>query len=162
MLPEDFDQKRQRFPLCLTWTTIPFLSWLFPCLGHVGIAGSDGMIRDFQGPFTIGVDNFAFGRVLKYVPLRIQRPDDVERMDQAIFRGSSDYQNENWVIWTNNCHSHVARCLNYMGYQNSKWHMSASIPPRFMSEHPFRAYLPFTMLALIVAAVVILLCVPWK
>ena len=44
----------------IVWTPLPLLSWLFPFIGHVGIATSDGMIHDFSGPYTIHVCAFVF------------------------------------------------------------------------------------------------------
>jgi len=32
------DFKYQRYPYCIVWTPIPFLSWILPMIGHVGIA----------------------------------------------------------------------------------------------------------------------------
>ncbi len=34
-----------------------------------GITSSTGVIHDFQGPSTVGFDDFAFGPVIAYVPL---------------------------------------------------------------------------------------------
>ena len=59
------DANRARFPLCIVWTPLPGLTWLLPMIGHTGIAMSDGVIHDFQGPYTIGVDDLAFGECHK-------------------------------------------------------------------------------------------------
>lgn len=60
------DKSRDRYPLCIVWTPIPFLTWLFPIIGHMGIALSSGIIRDFAGPYYVSEDNMAFGRPTKY------------------------------------------------------------------------------------------------
>jgi hypothetical protein len=49
------DVKRVRYPHCLVWTPIPILTWLFPFIGHMGIARTDGVIRDFAGPYYVSV-----------------------------------------------------------------------------------------------------------
>jgi hypothetical protein len=49
------DIKRVRYPHCLVWTPIPVLTWLFPFIGHMGIARTDGVIRDFAGPYYVSV-----------------------------------------------------------------------------------------------------------
>jgi hypothetical protein len=49
------DVKRVRYPHCLVWTPIPVLTWLFPFIGHMGIARTDGVIRDFAGPYYVSV-----------------------------------------------------------------------------------------------------------
>ena len=49
------DVARVRYPHCLVWTPIPVLTWLFPFIGHMGIARTDGVIRDFAGPYYVSV-----------------------------------------------------------------------------------------------------------
>jgi hypothetical protein len=49
------DVKRVRYPHCIVWTPIPVLTWLFPFIGHMGIARNDGVIRDFAGPYYVSV-----------------------------------------------------------------------------------------------------------
>mmetsp|Transcript_46429 Transcript_46429/g.34104 ORF Transcript_46429/g.34104 Transcript_46429/m.34104 type:complete len:112 (+) Transcript_46429:43-378(+) len=63
-----------RFPYCIVWTPLPLITWLIPCIGHTGIALSQGVIHDFAGPFTIGIDNLAFGETHKYVRLHVEEP----------------------------------------------------------------------------------------
>lgn len=58
-----------RFPFCIVWTSIPVLTWLIPCIGHTGICTSEGTIHDFGGPYYIAIDNFTFGKPLKYLKL---------------------------------------------------------------------------------------------
>lgn len=43
------DYDSHRYPFCIVWTPIPLLTWLFPFIGHMGIATSQGIIRDFAG-----------------------------------------------------------------------------------------------------------------
>jgi hypothetical protein len=61
------DPRRARFPCCIVWTPIPFITWLVPFIGHIGICREDGAILDFAGPNFISVDNFAFGAVARYI-----------------------------------------------------------------------------------------------
>jgi hypothetical protein len=61
------DSRRARFPCCIVWTPIPFITWLVPFIGHIGICREDGVILDFAGPNFISVDNFAFGAVARYI-----------------------------------------------------------------------------------------------
>ena len=49
------DVGRVRYPHCIVWTPIPFLTWFFPFIGHMGIARTDGVIRDFAGPYYVSV-----------------------------------------------------------------------------------------------------------
>ena len=39
----------------IVWTPIPLLTWLFPFIGHMGICYSNGIIRDFAGPYYVSV-----------------------------------------------------------------------------------------------------------
>lgn len=49
------DYRHVRYPHCIVWTPIPVLTWLFPFVGHMGIARTDGVIRDFAGPYYVSV-----------------------------------------------------------------------------------------------------------
>lgn len=33
----EIDSKKQRYPFCIVWTTLPLISHLFPIIGHTGI-----------------------------------------------------------------------------------------------------------------------------
>ncbi|MQL78285.1 hypothetical protein Taro_010706, partial [Colocasia esculenta] len=63
------DQKRARFPCCIVWTPLPFISWLIPFIGHIGICREDGVILDFAGSNFVCVDHFTFGAVARYIQL---------------------------------------------------------------------------------------------
>ena len=45
---------------------------MIPSIGHTGIGDSKGVIHDFAGPYTIGVDDFSFGSTIKYVQLDLE------------------------------------------------------------------------------------------
>ena len=55
------DPINQRFPHCIVWTPLPCISWFLPFIGHTGICEENGIIHDFAGPYTIGIDEMAFG-----------------------------------------------------------------------------------------------------
>lgn len=59
------DPNKARFPFSIVWTPLPLITWLIPCIGHTGIAPSDGIIHDFSGPYQITIDDFAFGETHK-------------------------------------------------------------------------------------------------
>jgi hypothetical protein len=107
-----------KFPFSIVWTPIPMITWLVPFIGHAGICDSRGRVWDFQGPYSIGVNNMAFGR-----PCRVSRciSDSLEVLhdrnipvlwDDAIVKGSRKYSRRFHNLITNNCHHHVAECLN--------------------------------------------------
>ncbi len=62
---QTMDPENARFPHCIVWTPLPLISWILPFIGHTGIAMSDGVIHDFAGPYTITIDDLAFGETHK-------------------------------------------------------------------------------------------------
>jgi len=70
LLPlDEIDPKKARFPCCIVWTPLPIVSWLAPYIGHVGICREDGAVLDFAGSNFVGVDNFSYGAVARYLQL---------------------------------------------------------------------------------------------
>lgn len=61
----EINPEKERFPFCIVWTPLPLISWFLPFIGHTGIAMSDGVIHDFAGPYTVTVDDLAFGETHK-------------------------------------------------------------------------------------------------
>lgn len=57
------------YPYCVLWSPLPPITWLFPFIGHTGIADSQGIIHDFAGPYHIGVGKMAFGSPTRYIQL---------------------------------------------------------------------------------------------
>ena len=109
----------KRFPLCITWTPIPVISWIFPFIGHTGIADSRGVIHDFAGPYYISQDKFAFGETHKYVKLANLEEHAPLEYDDAINKANEDFKKLMHNLICNNCHLHVARALNYLGYKGA-------------------------------------------
>lgn len=136
--PTGIDIDAGRFPCCLVWTALPGITACFPVIGHMGIADSRGVVYDFAGPYHIGVDALAFGRCLRYVALDPSRIPSAappttgqgkgeggghavpaltpaQAWDAALDAGCDVYSERMHNICCDNCHSHVARCLNSMG-----------------------------------------------
>eukprot|EP00090_Calanus_glacialis_P019522 TRINITY_DN29975_c0_g1_i1.p1 TRINITY_DN29975_c0_g1~~TRINITY_DN29975_c0_g1_i1.p1 ORF type:complete len:171 (-),score=45.51 TRINITY_DN29975_c0_g1_i1:116-628(-) len=119
------DPERHRYPYCIVWTPIPCISWLFPIIGHMGIAMSSGVIRDFAGPYYVSEDNMAFGHPTKYWQLDpALAVGGAAGWDTAVSEASEIYSHRMHNLFCDNCHSHVARALNIMLYDQSKrWNM---------------------------------------
>ncbi|CAH0550479.1 unnamed protein product [Brassicogethes aeneus] len=118
------DRDKDRYPCCIVWTPIPFLTWLFPIIGHMGIALSNGVIRDFAGPYFVSEDNMAFGRPTKYLQLTpTLAKGGIEGWDVAITKASEVYKGRMHNLCMDNCHSHVATALELMEYDNGRWNM---------------------------------------
>ncbi|XP_047323238.1 protein REVERSION-TO-ETHYLENE SENSITIVITY1 [Impatiens glandulifera] len=142
-LPE-IDSKKSKFPCCLVWTPLPVVSWLAPFIGHVGICREDGTILDFSGSNFVNVDDFAFGAVARYLLLdrdqccfppnlsehtckqRYKHSEYGTAMtwDEGLQSSASQFENKTYNLFTCNCHSFVANCLNRVSYNGSMdWNM---------------------------------------
>jgi len=121
-LPANVDNKNHRYPYAIAWTPLPLLTWIIPFIGHMGICNSEGKVFDFAGPYFIGEDDMAFGSPTRYLPLT--PPGDAQEWDQAVAIGCKVYSKRMHNLCCDNCHSHVARVLNAMGYKGFKqWNM---------------------------------------
>ena len=98
-----------------SWSPLPFITWVLPFIGHTGIADSRGVIYDFAGPYTIGVGKMAFGDPTRYIQLS---PNQASALgwDDAVHQGNEIYSERMHNLCCDNCHSHVAQCLNLMEY----------------------------------------------
>mmetsp|Transcript_27586 Transcript_27586/g.46654 ORF Transcript_27586/g.46654 Transcript_27586/m.46654 type:complete len:166 (+) Transcript_27586:3190-3687(+) len=107
------------YPYCITWSPIPLITWLLPFIGHTGIADSNGVIYDFAGPYTIGVGKMAFGSPTRYMQLN---PNMVSgtAWDEAVQQGNTVYSKRMHNLCWDNCHNHVAHCLNLMEYDGGR------------------------------------------
>ncbi|XP_022101886.1 transmembrane protein 222-like [Acanthaster planci] len=120
--PQPIDHKRSRYPYCIVWTPIPFLTWIFPFIGHMGIATSSGIIRDFAGPYFVSEDDMGFGKPTKYWMLDHNKAKS-NAWDISISEASEEYKTRMHNLCCDNCHSHVAMALNLMQYKRQSWNM---------------------------------------
>ncbi|OXU27143.1 hypothetical protein TSAR_010052 [Trichomalopsis sarcophagae] len=126
VLDLNVDPSRQRYPFCIVWTPIPILTYLFPFIGHMGIATSGGIIRDFAGPYVVSEDRMAFGWPTKYWQLDYTKAKGrVQGWDSSVHEASEIYKGRVHNLLCDNCHSHVATALNLMSYDNlNNWNMA--------------------------------------
>ncbi|XP_070671301.1 protein RTE1-HOMOLOG-like isoform X2 [Malus domestica] len=138
------DPKRSRFPCCIVWTPLPVISWLVPFVGHIGICREDGVILDFAGPNFVCVDNFSFGAATRYIQINkekccaitdlseYQSEDqygenepgrDIKTWDDALQKGTQEFQHRAYNLFTCNCHSFVANNLNRLGFRSGGWNV---------------------------------------
>ncbi|CAF1409007.1 unnamed protein product [Adineta ricciae] len=122
-MKNSIDRDRDRYPHCIVWTPIPILTWIFPFIGHMGIARTDGIIRDFAGPYYVSEDEMAFGRPTRYLQLDLSRipsssnSNNVQTIwDRSVEQASDEYKKRWHNLFCDNCHSHVAMALNMMNY----------------------------------------------
>eukprot|EP01083_Nonionella_stella_P310210 1101331_1 len=154
---------KNRFPFSVVWGSLPCLTWLCPIIGHLGITDSKGQIHDFAGPYTICIDDFMTGPVIKYWqidPRNIDFPslksnearNHSEAWDLALQCGDAKYKTMMHTLCWNNCHSHVRYVFNMMGIRDPTmimfikfmWHC------KYVSYlRMFAVYLPFLIIVVI-------------
>nr|CCA26294.1 conserved hypothetical protein [Albugo laibachii Nc14] len=118
------DSAHNRYPFCIVWCPLPLIGLFIPFIGHLGIADSKGIIYDFAGSYLIGKEFFAFGNPARYVQFPIHSVQQAREWDEAIAYGNAIYSERPHQICCDNCHSHVAACLNHLECSNSKsWNM---------------------------------------
>jgi len=157
------DHELQRYPHSIVWTPIPCLTWLFPFIGHLGIATTEGIIRDFAGPYYVSTDNMAFGAPTKYWTLDPSRANGGSTAyDRAVGEASDVYSGRMHNLCCDNCHSHVARALNIMEYNGStRWNMVTLallmlIHGKYVScGAAIKTWLPFFILAAILVITIV-------
>ncbi|VDM69881.1 unnamed protein product [Strongylus vulgaris] len=90
---EEIDVQRHRFPFCIVWTPLPLITWIFPLIGHMGIATSKGIIRDFSGSYCVSEDDMGFDWPTMYWKLSPASVDGgAEMYDRAIREASDEYK----------------------------------------------------------------------
>jgi len=148
-----------RFPFCIVWTPIPMLTWFLPIIGHMGIATSTGVIRDFAGPYYVSEDEMGFGEPTKYWQLNLDKIE-ASSWDQAVYEASEEYKQRMHNLCCDNCHSHVAMALNLMKYKGSmSWNMVKLcflmlVYGRYVSISAFlKTWLPFLIIAAIITCI---------
>ncbi|XP_037915901.1 transmembrane protein 222 [Hermetia illucens] len=124
-MPPQIDFENHKYPHCIVWTPIPVLTWFFPFIGHMGIAMSNGVIRDFAGPYFVSEDDMAFGNPTRYLILDPYRVEGgLTEWDESVSKASVVYGTRMHNLFCDNCHSHVAMALNTMQYRGkTNWNM---------------------------------------
>ncbi|KAK1298888.1 Protein REVERSION-TO-ETHYLENE SENSITIVITY1 [Acorus calamus] len=138
------DSKKARFPCCLVWCPLPVVSWLAPYIGHLGICQEDGAVLDFSGSNFVNVGNFAYGAVARYLQLNREQCCFPPHMaghtcknnyrhaehgtamtwDDAMRHSMQKFQHKSYNLFTFNCHSFVANCINRLAFKGSMdWNM---------------------------------------
>lgn len=132
-----------RYPFCLVWTPIPLITWLLPFVGHMGIATSQGIIRDFagkfvaleleittkifcfSGPYFVSNDDMGFGWPTRYLVLDENKVEGGrDAWDDSVAKASVEYGKRMHNLFWDNCHSHCGMALKLMRYDGStSWNM---------------------------------------
>ena len=160
---KEIDKERDLFPYCLVWTTIPVLSYIIPFIGHTGICTSNGAVHDFAGSNRVTINQFFFGRPLKYVKLSHSDYSENE-WDDAIKAIDYEYSGKTHQLCFSNCHDHCADVLNHLEYETKRNYSSISIvcmlilKGKYVSYSAvFKTYFPFCLIVLIFVGIFLLI-----
>ena len=107
---------KNRYPYCIVWTPIPFLTYIIPFIGQIGIANSKGIIHDFSASFFVNIDDFSFGKPIKYMQLELNEKEKLD-YDKAIEKGDLKFRTLIYNFFRNNSHMYVAYILNQIKYK---------------------------------------------
>ena len=107
---------KNRYPYCIVWTPIPFLTYIIPFIGQTGIANSKGIIHDFSASFFVNIDDFSFGKPTKYLKLDLNEKEKID-YDKAIEKGDLKFRTLIYNFFRNNSHMYVAYILNQIKYK---------------------------------------------
>uniref|UniRef100_A0A1I7Z7U1 Transmembrane protein 222 n=1 Tax=Steinernema glaseri TaxID=37863 RepID=A0A1I7Z7U1_9BILA len=159
----DYDAKNHLYPYCVVWTPIPFITWLVPFIGHMGIATSRGIIRDFSGSYFVSENNMGFGWPTMYwqlSPTKVVGGPEV--FDRAIRDASDEYKNHMHNLLCDNCHSHVAYAMNRMSYNGQTNYNMVKLCFMMMYHGKYvnamgivKQWLPFALLALAIFGIIL-------
>lgn len=106
----------EELSFCILWSPLPPITWIFPFIGHMGIADSNGVASDFQGSYYVGdTGRMAFGEPTRALKMNIaDLPGGASQWDEMIIEANRVYSGRIHNIVCDNCHSHVACALNKM------------------------------------------------
>ena len=107
---------KNRYPYCIVWTPIPFLTYILPFIGQTGIANSKGIIHDYSASFFVNIDDFSFGKPTKYLKLDLNEKEKFD-YDKAIEKGDLQFRTLIYNFFRNNSHMYVAYILNQIKYK---------------------------------------------
>ncbi|KAK9841785.1 hypothetical protein WJX81_002722 [Elliptochloris bilobata] len=110
------------FPFCIVYTPIPLVSWFLPCVGHVGICTSAGLIYDFAGPYFVNSSgHLAFGNPTRYWQADAASRPDAASWDLAVDKAAREFSQLPYNAIFNNCHDFASKALNNAGLCG-RWH----------------------------------------
>ena len=114
--PNNIFPSKNRYPYCIVWTPIPFLTYILPFIGQTGIANSKGIIHDYSASFFVNIDDFSFGKPTKYLQLDLNEKEKFD-YDKAIEKGDLKFRTLIYNFFKNNSHMYVAYILNQIKYK---------------------------------------------
>jgi hypothetical protein len=114
--PITIDKENNKFPYCIVWTPIPFITYIVPFM--------------------------AFGNPTKYIILDLKDKEKIY-WDKAIDKGDERYNMEIHNLFCNNCHSHCAYVLNVVKYKNRRNYNMISIWWMIVTKGKYVSFIGF-------------------
>ena len=117
------DPENEHYPCCITWTTIPVVSWWFPFVGHPAICDIEGIHHDYSFPRIVHAGKkLILGRTFKYVPLEYGDGITDKDLTEAIDKANKKWKRKMHKYVFDNCHDYVVDILNDIKHKNkSDW-----------------------------------------
>jgi len=83
----------EELSFCILWSPLPPITWIFPFIGHMGIADSNGVASDFQGSYYVGdKGRMAFGEPTRALKMNIaDLPGGAAQWDEMIIEANRVY-----------------------------------------------------------------------
>ncbi len=122
----DLKRKIIKYNYCLIWEKIPFISSIFPFIGHLIIINSEGKSYDFSSSNYIDINNEYIGNPIKIIKLDL---NDIEKniWDIAIIIVTKKYKKKEFSFCGYNSYSFLAEIFNIVKYKNRKNYSSFEV-----------------------------------
>ena len=119
-------RKIMKYNYCLIWEKIPFISSIFPFIGHLIIINSEGKSYDFSSSKFIDINDEYKGNPIKIIKLDLI---DIEKhfFDNSIIIVSNKYKKKEFSFCGYNSYSFLAEILNMIQYKNKKNYSSFEV-----------------------------------
>lgn len=167
-LQTGIDIINHKFPFCLVWSPITFITPFLPSIGHVGICESNGIIHNFSGTKIVLINKMAFGWPLKYAQLNLSFKERTF-WDKSIIKGDHTYLEEEYNFFKNNCHSYCAYILSYLKYKGkSNYNMLSiwwilSTKGKYVSWNAvFKTYIWFILIIIVITVIIVIILIAKK
>lgn len=113
-------------PYTFLWSSIPFISTIFPFLGHISVCSSNGTIHDYFSSKYISIDQLNYGSPEKIINLELNEGEMIE-WDRAIKRSDKKYKRKNFSFCGNNSLKYAGYILSEVNYKGKKKYSKCDI-----------------------------------
>ncbi|ELP91384.1 hypothetical protein EIN_154510 [Entamoeba invadens IP1] len=115
----EIDLDTEFYPCCITWTTIPVISWFLPFIGHPAVCDTKGIHHDYSFPHIVHAGRRTIlGRTFKYLPLQFGDGVTCDDFEKAIDTANKKWKHIMHKYIIDNCHDYCVDILNDIKYKN--------------------------------------------